>query len=65
VTRREIALAKIRLPVSSEPVWTATWLDPPFHPRLEHFDQAYGLYFNRSGKILLTCNHDVDGVTPY
>jgi hypothetical protein len=51
--------------VSSEPVWTATWLDPPFHPRLEHVDQAYGLYFNRSGKILLTCNHDVDGVTPY
>jgi 8-oxo-dGTP pyrophosphatase MutT (NUDIX family) len=45
--------------------WTATWLDPPFQPELDHIDQAYGVCFTEGAEILLICSHDVDGVTPY
>ena len=33
--------------------WTATWLDPPFQPELDHVDQAYGVCFTKGGEILL------------
>ncbi len=45
--------------------WTATWLDPPFQPKLAHIDQAYGVCFTEGGEILLICSRDLDGVTPY
>ena len=33
--------------------WTATWLDPPFRPDPPDCNQAYGVCFDLTGKIVL------------